>query len=112
MDEDYIVLHTKANNKFTFYEKHFHGNMPALEGYVTEDFHKFIYQIITTNYINDPWYERKIGINPFFQGGSQYNLSDNGWIFIEFWTKNIKAAQQYCDDIWKEYHKQLDDNSK
>ena len=86
-----------------FNQCHPHGNMPALEGHVTRDFHKWLLRVILSNHMDDPWYQRKQGINPFFQGGSTYQ--SDGWIFIEFWTKDIKAVQKFINDLCFEYLK-------
>ncbi|MCK9338295.1 MAG: hypothetical protein M0P43_10725 [Arcobacteraceae bacterium] len=92
--------------EITIYDKHWHGNMPAVEVLgVTKEFHEFISSIICSNRTKDPWYIRKneLKVNPFFQGGYVYNEGDK-WIFIEFWTKEVSNVKQFFGEVLKAWY--------
>ena len=92
--------------EITIYDKHWHGNMPAVEVLdVTKEFHEFISSIICSNRTKDPWYIRKneLKVNPFFQGGYVYNEGDK-WIFLEFWTKEVSNVRQFFEEVLKAWY--------
>ena len=81
----------------TFNPNHPHGNMPALEGEVTIQFHTWLCRVLMSNHMDDYWYQRKQEVRPFFQGGSV--CRHDGWVLIEFWTKDAEAARIFCEDM-------------
>jgi hypothetical protein len=80
-----------------FSPDHPYHNMPALEGHVTVQFHKWLRRVLMSNHMDDYWYQRKQEVRPFFQGGSVYE--HDGWILVEFWTKDVEAARIFCEDM-------------
>lgn len=87
-----------------FHEKHWHGQMPALEVTdATKEFHTFLCGFMYENRMKHPDYQAKSEAHPFFQGGIDYE-SSGGWILIEYWSNVVKAKEcfDYIMERWNE----------
>ena len=61
----------------------------------TRDEMYFLKRAMNANNMNDDFYRKRQAAQPFFQCGS---TSKDGYVLIEFWTKNKRAIDEYV--LW------------
>lgn len=64
--------------------------------------HCWLRGAVLANHIDDPFYLKKQEVTPFLQGGSNRY---NGWILIEFWTRDLDKIREYVAWLNEEWVK-------
>lgn len=92
-----------------FHECHYHGFMPAVEvENASKEFHDFIMKTVFSNSMNDSWYilKNNLKVNPFFQGGCIFERAE-GWMLIEFWTKDVESVYIFFTKLISSWEEQM-----
>lgn len=60
---------------------------------------RYVYGVVTNNYVPSTDYKLKIECSPFMQGFQLPFNGDDGYVMVEFWSRNMPAIEAFVKHI-------------